>query len=202
VHAEVDAAELVREASDAAGRPSRRATAAGLNSRTSTFGIVAKTADRARPSLPVVVVRRRARRTRTTRPAASRRLAHELQADAVGGELVVLDVERALGAARQGEPGVEGEVAGRQQAKARFARAAPARLAAARRPSGGVRRVGRRAGRRLGGGGGRLAQPPAPAPSSTAATNAARGRTKRDSNGSCEARRTVVRRRIIRASAE
>ncbi len=49
--------------------------------------------------------------------------AQEAQADAVLLQLVVLDVERALGATRQRQARIEGEVAGRQEAKARFARA-------------------------------------------------------------------------------
>ena len=54
-------------------------------------------------------------------PGGIAQLAQELQADAVVGQVVVLDVERALGPSRQRQPGVEGEVAGRQQPKARFA---------------------------------------------------------------------------------
>ena len=91
----------------------------GLNSRTSTLAIAAKLAEQLVLAAGVEVVDQQAHAHAALGGIAQR--AQELQADAVVGQVVVLDVERALGPLRQRQPGIEGEVAGRQQPEARFA---------------------------------------------------------------------------------
>src|ERR1019366_4745912 len=109
-------------------------------------------------------------------PGGSGQFAHELQADAVVLQLVILDVERALGAADQGDPGIEREVAGRQQPKARPARPGSVSLvsvSAVLASRGGI--------------GGRLAQSPRPA-----ATTRANSRKRKAHNAKDMSKRRRV----------
>jgi hypothetical protein len=118
VHPEVDAAELVRRRDDAAeGRPAARGQR--VEQAHLDVGNRGEAAKQLVLAAGVEVVDEQADAHAAPRRVAQ--LAQELQADAVVGQLVVLGVERALGAPRQCQPGIEGEVAGRQEAKARFA---------------------------------------------------------------------------------
>jgi hypothetical protein len=124
VHPVVDARELVqRETTRCAKLPPR--TGSGLNRRTSTLSCAARPAKQPVLAGGVQVVEQDAARARRGRRRPAARAG--TRGRGVVGDDVVLDVERLLGAADQGDAGAERLGAVGQQAKARDSRPRPPR---------------------------------------------------------------------------